>query len=229
MNERFLVAGLGAFGRQAALALANGGGVVLAVDIDDRAVDAVKDHVARAICCDATDEHAMEAVGAYDVDVAVIAIRRAFDIAVLTTHSLQMRRIPKILVQVDSERQGDAILAVGATEVIIPHRDIAIRTANRLLHGNLVEMLPLDKNIAVVEWSCPGEFAGRDLRALDLRRKWGISVLAVQRAAADRQESGATLVNPPADTVLHLGDNLVLMGAHEHLVRVSRLGTANGA
>jgi len=221
VKKNFLVAGLGTFGRETALALADGGGDVLALDMDVKAVDRVKDRVSKVFIGDVTDDHTMEAIGAFDVDVAVVAIRRHFDVAILVTHSLKTHGVKKIIAQVDSERQGDAILTVGATDVIFPHRDIAIRTAKRLLSGNLVEMLPLNENMAVVELSCPDEFIGKDLRMLDLRKQWGVSVLAIQHAGLDKHKKEAPLINPPAETILRLGDTVILLGSNEQLVRMS--------
>ena len=58
--ERFAVIGLGRFGMRLAASLADAGAEVIAVDRNREPVERIKDHVALAVCLDATDEESTE-------------------------------------------------------------------------------------------------------------------------------------------------------------------------
>ena len=92
MKRTFVVVGLGTFGMRTAQALYAGGADVLAIDQDEQVVAQVSPMVTRAVCADATDEKVLSTVGAFDVDCAIVAIRRQFDTTVLLTHMLHLDR-----------------------------------------------------------------------------------------------------------------------------------------
>jgi trk system potassium uptake protein TrkA len=210
MRRSYLVLGLGTFGARTARALYEGGGDVLAVDRDERAVDAVRDAVTRAVIADVTDEVALRAVGAFDAAVAIVAIRQ-FDTTVLVTHMLSRAGVPHIMVRVDSDQEGGAIRAVGATAIIFPERDMAERVAAKILMPDMAEQIPLGDNFGIFEIPCPEEFVGRTLAQLDLRRHHGVTVIALKVQAA-----GGALervqVAPPPDQPLAAQDILIVLG-----------------
>ena len=49
-------------------------------------------------------------------------------------------------------------------------------------------------------------FAGRSLREHGIRERFGVTIVAITRA------TGEVLLDPPADTVLHLGDEFRILG-----------------
>ena len=69
--RRFLVIGLGRFGRPLAEALTAAGAEVIGLDEDMALVEAVRDGIAVAAQADSTDPQALRAVGAAEVDAAV--------------------------------------------------------------------------------------------------------------------------------------------------------------
>ena len=70
--KQFAIIGLGNFGYYLAKQLYRKGYEVLAVDIDPKQVQAVRDDVSQAIVADATDRTVIEALGVKDMDVAVV-------------------------------------------------------------------------------------------------------------------------------------------------------------
>lgn len=59
-------------------------------------------------------------------------------------------------------------------------------------------------------------FAGKKLRDLELRSKYGITVVAIER-------NGEIVANPSADEVLEAGEVVIIMGTKEHVESISRL------
>ncbi|MBF0400330.1 MAG: TrkA family potassium uptake protein [Magnetococcales bacterium] len=219
-TNSFLVVGLGTFGAQVATTLFDGGAEVLAVDINELAVNALRDHVTRAVCCDATDEKAMQALGAYDMSAAIVALHNRFDVTVLVTHSLKKQGVTRILAHVGTVKEEEAIFAVGATEVIFPPRDMALRIAHKLIHPDLVDQIPLGKGVSLIEMRCPHSFVGQSLRELDLRNTYGISVVALKRVTtSSSREAEVIQVNPSPTVPLQIDHALILLGSPTQLTQ----------
>ncbi|MBF0285733.1 MAG: TrkA family potassium uptake protein [Magnetococcales bacterium] len=228
MAGNFLVVGLGTFGSRVARALFEGGAYVLAVDRDEGRVNEARAWTSKAVCCDAADAEAMKAVGAFEVDTAIVAIRNHFDATVLVTHALRKHGISQIQVQVDNEQEEEAIQSLGATEVIFPPRDMALRIAKKLLHPDLAESIPLGRDVALIDIPCPILFAGRTISDLALRTRYGVNLIGLRHSD---QEAGAKekfTINPAPDTVLHGEFNLILLGTLEQLAKVKALRDENG-
>jgi trk system potassium uptake protein TrkA len=131
MRKTVLVIGLGTFGSQIARTLSQGGANVLAVDLDEEKVNWVSKYVAKAVRANAIDAKAMKSIGAYEAEIAIVALRRHFDMSVLTTNLLRQAGIKEIMVQVDSELEADAIQMVGATSSSSRARTWATRMAQK--------------------------------------------------------------------------------------------------
>jgi len=217
--KHILVVGLGTFGRQAAVALADGGATVIAVERSRDRVDAVAHQLAKVVCADATDEEAMDAIGAFDVDAAVVSVGQFFDVTVLVTYLLRRRGIKEIVVQVDSQRQGEAIRAVGATEVVFPERDSANAIAERFLGVFAFKRQSISRDASMIELAVPKQAEGRNLKELELRRRYHVTVVAIKTPAPEEGLADSVTVTPDADQGLILGQVLVVVGHNQHLAK----------
>ncbi len=215
-NERtFLIIGMGTFGSAATRVLYNSGATVIAIDVNEEAIQRISDLATRAICVDALDEQALRACGALDVNVAIVAVRRRFDTSVLVTHLLKQAGIPEIAVLVDSEAESGAIRAIGATSVIFPERDMAHRIANKLLFPDLADQIPLGQGVAIIEVPCPPAFEGKSLIELNLRREYSVNVIAL--SSTDRRHHRVVHPAPHPTEPLKNSDHLILLGKSEQL------------
>ncbi|MBN2082841.1 TrkA family potassium uptake protein [bacterium] len=217
LPRTFLVAGLGRFGSQVAQQLAGQGAVVLAVDIDADKVEEIKDYVPRAVCLDAADSEAMAAVGAFDLDVAIIAFPGRFDKSVLVTHALRKHHMKRIIVRVTTSEEAEAILAIGATEVVFPERDVAHSIADQLLYPDLAGQVPLSDDFSVLEIPCPPQLVGKTLEELHLRRKHGVTLIAIKCQPDDPLGQAHVRAAPDPDEPLEADCHLLLLGARKRL------------
>ncbi len=222
-EESFVVFGLGTFGSQTARALYRGGAIVLAIDRDTKIVDQISPFVTVANAADATDEEVLQEVGAFDMTTAIVALRRYFDITVLVTHMLRQRGFRRIFVQVDSEKEASAILAVGATSVIFPERDMAEEIARKLLTPGLADQVPLAENFAIIDVPCPKSFVGRTLQELDIRRKYRVMVIATKGPASGKKKENVFQMAPPPDIPLDAASHLILLGERKSLFNFKEL------
>lgn len=223
MNERnirrVVVAGLGRFGRAAALALADLGVDVVALDTDPRAVEEVKDHVGLAAEADATVKSVLLDLEADKADAIIIGVGESFEANVLLTATAAEMEIGIVITRARSARQKAILEKVGATQVLYPEQDAGRRLANSLVYGDAIEFVNLPEDYSLRELPLPERYAGQTLAELGLRREAGLTVIAVTRQAGSDGPREVVPV-PDGDFRLEAGDVLSVIASNEAFDRV---------
>ncbi len=222
-KKSFAVLGLSKFGYRVATGLFRAGVDVIAIDRDDHLLQKIADHVTRAAQADALDEEALEHLGVFDVDVAVIGFRSSFDAAVLLTMMLRKKHADiQIIAQVDTDEKAEVLQQLGGNVTVFPERDIADRLVRRLMTSDLMEHIELAPDVAVIEMPVPADYVGKSLADLDIRAKYGVHVIGVVRPG-EGVKGQNVVVAPPADTIFHEGEVLLLLGRIEKLNQFSAI------
>ena len=157
------VIGLGEFGRAMAVSLARNGAEVIAVDKDLVSVDKVKDHVALAVCMDASQEEALRTHGMEKADVLIAAIGGDFESQVLVVVFGKKMGVQKVIARATSNDHARILLAVGADEIINPEQEAARVAVQRLMIPNISSYFELTEGFSVVEINAPAGLVGKSL------------------------------------------------------------------
>lgn len=212
-RKQYLVLGLGRFGDSLARNLCKLGHEVLAVDKDTELVEALAPYVTQAVQADATEEAALEALGIRNFDAAIVAIGNVRD-SILVSVLCKEAGVPYVVAKAVDELHAKVLRKVGVDRVIYPERDMGLRVAKSLVSPNFLEMIELNNEYALVEVRCPEEWCDQSLMALNIRRNWGVSIIAIHR-------NKDFLVSPGADAVLHSGDVLLVLGTQKAIDKIN--------
>lgn len=215
---KFAVIGLGSFGSNVAKTLCEQKNEVLAIDKKKEKIEDVKEYVSHAVIMDAANKENLQALGLKDMDVIVVSLGPEMEASILTVLYLHELGTKRIVAKALTEDHAKILEAVGATEVIYPEKDMAIKTALRLTSPNILEYLPLVSGISIEEIAPPDRFIGKSLKELDLRNKYGIQVIAVKEIIPEK----TTLV-PKSDFVIKDSDVLIIMGEKKQLAKINCL------
>ncbi len=215
---KFGVIGLGSFGFHIAKTLFEMGEDVLAIDKDKERVDRMKNFSSHAVHMEAADKENLQAVGIQEMDVVIISLGPNMEGSILAVHYLSGMHIKRIIAKALSEDHAKILEAVGATDVIYPERDMAVKTALKLSNPNVLESLPLSSGIELREIAPPEEFIGKNLRELDLINRFEIQVIAVKGLVPEK-----TTLIPKADFVIKDSDVLVVIGPKKKLKKISSI------
>jgi len=213
---KFAVIGLGSFGLNVARTLYERGHEVVTIDVDKDKIEEAKSFSSHAVLTDASAKENLEALGITEMDVVVVSLGSAMEASILTVLHLHEMGLKRIVAKASTEDHGKILDAVGATEVVYPEKDMAIRTALKLTSPHILECLPLISGVSIQEIAPPERFIGKSLRELDLRNKYGIQILAVRELIPER-----TLYVPPADFVIKDSDVLIAMGDEKMLEKIT--------
>lgn len=204
---RVAILGLSDFGFSLASWLADLDNEVLAVDKLGERVQKIRDRVAKAVVADAADRESLNEIGIRGVDCAMVSVGRRLETSVLLTHHLRDFGVPRILVKVTDEEQGNILKLVGATAVVQPDRDIAARVAASLTFPRLVDYIILDGSYRIVAVKAPAKYLGKAIGELGFADGADIRLIAVDPAGVE-----APPVVPSQDYRVAENDTIVLMG-----------------
>jgi len=209
------IIGLGSFGSNVAKTLYERGHEVLAIDKDKEKIDGAKDFTSHAVHTDSMDKKNLEALGVSEMDVVIVSLGHELEASVLTVLYLRELGVKRVIAKAQNEDHGKILAAIGATEVVYPEKEMAIRTALRLASPNVLDSLCLISGVSIQEIAPLERFIGRSLKDLDLRNRYGIQVMAVRELVPER-----TVYVPQADFVIKDSDILIVMGDEKSLEKL---------
>ncbi|MFZ8860614.1 MAG: potassium channel family protein [Thermocrinis sp.] len=209
-NKTFGVIGLGRFGYYVARTLAQGGAEVIACDVDVEKVREISEYVSLAYVLDAMDAKALKESGIANVDVAVVSVGENIEASILIVVQLKELGVKEIVAKAVNPLHGKVLEKLGVDRVVYPEKEMAIRVAHSLLVGEFIEEIPIGEKHSLFELKAFDFMLGKTLRELDVRRRFGVSVLAIKRGEN-------LIVNPMGDEKILPGDILVVLGTTEQL------------
>ena len=122
-----------------------------------------------------------------------------------------------MLVKVANTDQAKILTLIGASDVVQPEREIAVKTAH-LIHysrSKLLDAVALGDGYFALTLQAPPSFVGRRVDELGLLNRYHVHLLAIKPAA----EKAAPLV-PDAAYLLAQDDVLVVMGEEAKLIEI---------
>jgi trk system potassium uptake protein TrkA len=221
-KQTFAIIGLGRFGSAMARTLTKLGQDVIGIDANEERVQRHADVIRSAVQLDANDERALRAVGVQDVDVAVISIGENIEASLLAVMLVKDLGVPRIIAKAVTALHGRILERIGVDRVIFPERDMAIRVAHSLVVANVLDYIELSRDFSIIEIPAPKAFTGKSLKDLQLRNRFGLTLIAIKRKPASGGPE-VTNVAPTADDQIEAGDVLALLGSNDRLGQLDKL------
>ena len=186
------------------------------MDKDEEIVQSISTEVTHAVQADATDEAALRALGIRNFDVAVVTIGSDIQSSVMATLIVKELGVKYVIAKAQNEVHAKILYKIGADRVVFPERDMGIRVARNIVASNVLDYIELSKDYSIVEITPLPEWIDRSLKELDMRRKYGLNVMAV------KYSNNEIKVSPGADYVIREEDILVVIGSNEDIKRLER-------
>ena len=215
--KNIAIIGLGNFGYNFAKNIQSQGIDVIAVDTNADVIQAISEYIPRAIIADATDKKQLKDIGIDTVDIAVVSLGERMDKSIIVVLNLKELGVKEIYVKAISDEHAHILDLIGVTKIIHPERDAAERLAKSIMNPNILEYLPLMGEFSVMEMEAPEEFFGETLVGLNLRQKYGITVIAVSNTGA----AGRIVAPTPSYTIMK-GSILVIIGENRDIERFQK-------
>lgn len=189
----FGVLGLGIFGRTIVKELSKFEQEVIALDRHENLVQDVADMATKAAVGDITEIEFLKAVGIAQCDVVVIATGNTLESSVLAIMHCKKLGVKTILAKAKNTTYEEVLYGIGATKVITPERDSGKRVASNMLRHHIENIIHIENNIAMIEFSIPDSWVGKSLVQLDLRQKYDLNLIGIRKKSTSILD---THINP---------------------------------
>jgi len=216
--KRFVIVGLGNFGTSVAESLHSQGHDVIAVDVNEAAVDRIAPNVSRAAVGDGKQIRTLERLGAKGADAGIVSTGDDITASILATMALRDLQVREIYVKVISFDHARVLEKLGVTETVFPERESALRLGRRLSRTGLLNYVPLGAGFSVQEMAVPESWIGRPLSDLQLPRRYGITIVAVHDVLRDEM-----IPIPKPGSKLKESDTLLVAGSDDSLARAAKV------
>lgn len=178
-----LLIGLGRFGRQIAKKLDELNHQVMAVDIQEKRVNAVLPYVMNAQIGDSTDPDFIGSLGIRNFDVCIVAIEDHFQSSMETSSLLKEQGAKLVVARASSEVHAKFLKKIGADKVVYPEEQVASWTAIRYTSDHILDYIELDQNHGIFELSVPEGWVDKTVGQLDIRKKYNVNIMGTRQNA----------------------------------------------
>lgn len=226
---KFVIIGMGQFGRALALYLTESGYEVTILDEKKAVVEELKNRVAYAFEGDATDIRVLSKLDLVGDDTYVIvAVGEGFERGILIAAQLQEMGVKHLYARSVNELHGKVLKLIGITELFRVEDVAARQLASRFLHEGLMRQRKIDSVHSLADVRLPEDWVGKTLLEVDLRKKYRLNLLTVRRGAAREPSPDDDVLAQPEQPVIdspeptmgfQKGDVLVLFGKDADLQR----------
>lgn len=213
MAKDFVVIGLGTFGYEVAKQLFKQGHNVMAIDKNAITIHNIQDHVTIAINTDISDTAVIDELELYNYNKIILGLGSNLEALILTIAYLKNKGAKYIISKANTELQKQVLLKVGADEVILPEKEVAVKLCERLDNPNFLDKFVLDNNILLMNVKVPAKFDNKTLQELDLRNKYNITVLI-------QKHEGKSVVINNAKFILNEGDEIFVAGEEKNIKKL---------
>lgn len=204
--KSILLIGLGRFGRHIAMKLDELHHQVMAIDKEERRVEAVLPFATNTLIGDATSEDFLRSLGVRNFDVCIVAIGDNFQNSLEATSLLKELGAKMVVSRAARDVHAKFLLRNGADEIVYPERQLADWTAIRYSSDHILDYIELDKGHAIFEISVPQNWGGKTVGQLDIRKKYNINIMALKHNGIMNLNITPDTHLPETDTMLVLGD-----------------------
>lgn len=215
--KQFVVFGIGRFGASLCKTLCDVGHEVLAVDGREDAISDIAPFVTQAIQMDATDEDALKKIGLRNFDAAVVSIGDNVRDSILVSLLCKEAGIKYVISKATDELHAKVLRKVGVDRVVFPERDMGVRVAKSLISPNVLDLIDLTDEYSIESIRVPSSWKEKTVRELDVRRKYSITVLLLQRG-------DEVIIEHLGDVKLQPTDVLMLLGNKRDIEKIEGLG-----
>ena len=215
MSEKktYAVFGLGRYGTAVARELVEHGKEVIAVDKDEKIVNDAASYLPVCKCADVSDAEVIARLGIGNIDTVIVCMANSLEASVMAITLCKEAGVNTVIAKCANEMQQKILLRIGADQVVFPENESGIRLAKNLLSSGFIDMISLSKDVSIVEIDVKKEWIGKNLIELNLRKKYGLNIVAKKKG-----EEVSVNVNP--EEVLDEETTLIVIANTEKLAKM---------
>lgn len=183
--KQFAIIGMSRFGQRMLDELSQVECEILIIDKDPEIIEKSKDKATNAVIANVINEDTIRKLVPPTIDAAIIDLGERLEASVLVTNYLKKLGIREIIAKAETDEHAEILKIVGASQIIFPNREAARRIVPGLVSSVLFNYLPISNGLVIAEVKVPEKFTGMSLIEADLRRRYGLNVIAIREEIGD--------------------------------------------
>lgn len=205
---KFIIIGLGQFGKALALYLTNSGYEVTAIDIHEAAVDEIKNNVADARVGDATDVRVLSRLDLKDDDTHVIVAtgENAKERSIIITAQLKELGAKHVYARAVNDLQAKVLRLIGVQDLFRVEDVAARQLTDKFINEGLMRLRKIDATHSLAEVRLPTEWEGKTLMGVNMRKEHKINLLTIRRGTPAPAAEHEDVLNEPEQPVIDSPD-----------------------
>ena len=212
-KNTYAVFGLGRYGIAVARELVENGKEVIAVDSNQKIVNDAAAFLPVCKCADVTDIEVISRLGIENIDTVIVCMAGNLEASVMAVTLCKEAGVKTVIAKCANEMQQKILLRIGADKVVFPENESGIRLAKNLLSSGFIDMISISKDVSIVEIEVKNEWLGKNLIELNLRKKYGLNIVAIKK-------DGKVNVNINPELVLDANTALIVIADVDSLAKL---------
>jgi trk system potassium uptake protein TrkA len=217
MKKSFAVFGLGHFGGTIVKEFHEMGIEVVAIDKDEVKVNEYMNYATHVVCAKTNDETILKQLGIHHIDHVFVSFGDEIQSSILTSLLLKDIGVRKVWTKAQNDSHAKVLEKIGVDKVINPERDMAKRIAHLIVSDKMIDFIELSKDYSMVEIIATQKLDQHSLRDLQVRAKYGCTIVGIKR-------EGRFIISPSAEEVIYKDDVLVVIGNNQDIQRFEEDG-----
>ena len=217
---KFVIIGLGQFGRALALYLTDSGYEVTVLERQESAIDEIKNSVADARVGDATDIRVLQRLDLVGDDTHVIvAVGENFmERSILITAQLKELGVKNLYARAVNDLQARVLRLIGVKDLFRVEDVAARQLTDRFINDGLMRLRKIDATHSLAEVRLPEEWVGKTLMEVDMRKKHQINLLTIRRGKVTEDAASDDVLSTPEQPVIDMPEPTLEFKADDVLV-----------
>ncbi|MBO4963120.1 MAG: TrkA family potassium uptake protein, partial [Clostridia bacterium] len=184
---------------------------VMVVDKNMDKIELCSNKFTHAVTANCMNPETLKTFDVASFDACIVAIGDDFQSSLEITSLLKELGAKYVISKASTEIQKKFLLKNGADEVVYPDQDTAEKLAVMVNSKKIFDYFAINDTHSIFEIDVPSDWIGKNIIDLNIRKKYHINVLMV-----NRNEDIISSIN--ADFTFASGDHVVIFGETEKLM-----------
>jgi trk system potassium uptake protein TrkA len=223
-NQRFVLIGLGAFGREIARTLHEHDADIIVMDRDPAVVSQMKAEGFKfAVHIDNLDPSSL-AKFIKTQDVVILSMGDAFESNILTIEMLKEIGVKSIYSRATKDIQYKVLEKMDITEILFPEKQEGRRFALKLLNWDIHFIDEFAREIYLIEVPITDKMIGKSIVDLEIRSKYNVNIIGLKSTFEDPENQHKQRMDYVGfeKTVLAQEHSLLVIGKEDDLEEMVR-------
>jgi len=203
VKQKIIVIGLGNFGGNLAIKLAEDGNEVFGIDKNPEKVDQIHSKISHALGLNTAEESSIDFMPIDDCDLIIVAIGENIGSSISTTALLRKYYKGRIIVRSLSPLHRTVLEAMHIDEIIEPEAEYAHDLSNRIMTKGAVKSMDLYNDYEILEVRIPPKIVGKTLSEIDIKNKYKAHIVTVVKQENTLNYLGSMTVEKRMHGIMH--------------------------